>query len=138
MMGLPPGTTLRFSDGTGIAVNDGRHTGLGEVSHSNDDPACLRKVRELFTAVLAAGPDFELLAVNELDEGCDASLAIVDDTIYLRGRRQGARPAVEPLDDIGAGFGHVAIAVPDADPACEQVRASIRDLFGLDDGTDEG
>ena len=37
---------------------------------------------------------------------------------------------------LGDGFpdgpNRIAIAVPDTDPACERVRASIRDLFGLD------
>lgn len=46
-----------------IALSDSRHTGLGEVSHSNDDPACLRRVRELFsTHVAGREPSLELLA----------------------------------------------------------------------------
>lgn len=46
-----------------IAVSDGRHTGLGEASHSNDDAACLRRVQELYTAHVAGrGPSLELLA----------------------------------------------------------------------------
>src|SRR5688500_15331988 len=36
-----------------IAVSDGRYTGLGEISHSLDDAACLRRVRGLFTAHVA-------------------------------------------------------------------------------------
>jgi galactonate dehydratase len=36
-----------------IAISDGQHTGLGEISHSGDDNACLRRVRELFAAHVA-------------------------------------------------------------------------------------
>ena len=39
-----------------IGVTDGEHTGVGEISHSGDDAACRRRVRELFDAHLA-GPD---------------------------------------------------------------------------------
>jgi outer membrane protein assembly factor BamB len=39
------------------------------------------------TMVIANGPVFELLAVNELDDGFDASPALVDREIYLRGKR---------------------------------------------------
>lgn len=37
--------------------------------------------------VLAAGPKLEVLAVNKLDDGFDASPALVGDTIFLRGRK---------------------------------------------------
>ena len=43
--------------------------------------------REGATAVVQSGPKFSLLGVNELDDGFDASPAVVDDEIYLRGRR---------------------------------------------------
>lgn len=43
--------------------------------------------RDGTTAVLAAGPELEVLATNELDDRFDASPAIVGDTLYLRGRR---------------------------------------------------
>ena len=43
--------------------------------------------REGTTLVLRAGPTFEVLATNTLDDGFDASPAIVDGEIYLRGRR---------------------------------------------------
>ena len=39
------------------------------------------------TAVLRAGPAFEVLAVNVLDDDFDASPAIAGDEIYLRGRQ---------------------------------------------------
>ena len=42
--------------------------------------------REGTTVVLKAGPTFEVLATNRLDEGFDASPALVDGEIYLRGR----------------------------------------------------
>jgi outer membrane protein assembly factor BamB len=43
--------------------------------------------REGTVAVLAAGPKLELLATNRLDDGFDASPALVDREIYLRGRK---------------------------------------------------
>ncbi len=43
--------------------------------------------RDGTTVVLEHGPEFKVLAVNELDEGFDASPAMVGDTMYLRGRR---------------------------------------------------
>jgi len=43
--------------------------------------------REGTTVVLRHGPRFEVLAENTLDEGFDASPALVGDTIYLRGSR---------------------------------------------------
>ena len=39
------------------------------------------------TVVLRQGAQFEVLATNTLDDGFDASMAIVDDEIYLRGRK---------------------------------------------------
>jgi outer membrane protein assembly factor BamB len=38
-------------------------------------------------AVLEAGPDMKVLAVNKLDDGFDASPALVDEELYLRGRK---------------------------------------------------
>jgi len=43
--------------------------------------------REGDTLVLRHGPTFEVLAVNSLDDGFDASPALVDGEIYLRGYR---------------------------------------------------
>ena len=39
------------------------------------------------TVVLEHGPNFKLLTTNELDDGFDASPAIVGDVLYLRGRK---------------------------------------------------
>ncbi|MEE2775312.1 MAG: hypothetical protein VYE73_00885, partial [Acidobacteriota bacterium] len=38
------------------------------------------------TTVIRAGESYEVLATNELDDDFDASAAIVDNEIYLRGR----------------------------------------------------
>jgi outer membrane protein assembly factor BamB len=43
--------------------------------------------REGTTLVIRNGPTFEILAKNELDDGFDASPALVDGEIYLRGSR---------------------------------------------------
>ena len=43
--------------------------------------------REGAVAVVKAGPEFELLAVNELDDCFDASPVVVGDELFLRGRR---------------------------------------------------
>jgi hypothetical protein len=39
------------------------------------------------TLVIQNGPELEVLARNSLDDGFDASPAIVDQEIYLRGNR---------------------------------------------------
>ena len=41
--------------------------------------------REGSTLVIRAGPTFEVLAKNTLDDGFDASPALVDNEMYLRG-----------------------------------------------------
>ena len=43
--------------------------------------------REGSTLVIAQGPRYDILATNTLDDGFDASPAIVDDELYLRGSR---------------------------------------------------
>jgi outer membrane protein assembly factor BamB len=43
--------------------------------------------REGATAVLAAGPEFKVLATNTLDDGFDASPVAVDKELYLRGKK---------------------------------------------------
>ena len=43
--------------------------------------------REGTTVVIGSGPEYEVLATNTLDDGFDASPALVDDEIYLRGYR---------------------------------------------------
>jgi outer membrane protein assembly factor BamB len=43
--------------------------------------------REGATAVIAHGPEFKLLAANQLDDGFDASPAVVGSELYLRGRK---------------------------------------------------
>ncbi len=43
--------------------------------------------REGATQVIAGGPKFEVLAKNTLDDGFDASPALVDNEIYLRGNK---------------------------------------------------
>ncbi len=43
--------------------------------------------REGATVVLKNGPAFEMIGVNKLDDGFDASPALVDGEIYLRGQR---------------------------------------------------
>ncbi len=43
--------------------------------------------RDGSTLVIRHGPTFEVLATNTLDDGFDASPALVDDEIYLRGHR---------------------------------------------------
>ena len=52
--------------------------------------------REGSIAVVESGEEFRLIAVNELEDGFDASPAVVDDEIYLRGRRYLYRISAEP------------------------------------------
>ena len=39
------------------------------------------------TLVIRHGPKFEVLATNSLDDGFDASMAVVGDEIFLRGQK---------------------------------------------------
>ena len=43
--------------------------------------------RDGATLVAKAGPEFEILSMNRLDDGFDASPAVAGGEIYLRGRR---------------------------------------------------
>ena len=43
--------------------------------------------REGAAAVVRRGPTFKLLALNKLDDGFDASPVVVDNELYLRGRK---------------------------------------------------
>jgi hypothetical protein len=43
--------------------------------------------REGAVAVIQRGPQFKLLAVNQLDDGFDASPVVVGNEIYLRGTK---------------------------------------------------
>jgi outer membrane protein assembly factor BamB len=43
--------------------------------------------REGTTTVIEHGPEFKVLSINKLDEGIDASPAIVGDTMYIRGEK---------------------------------------------------
>lgn len=49
--------------------------------------------------VVRSGPEYEVLAVNRLDDRFDASPAIVGDTIYVRGRQHLYALSVAPLAD---------------------------------------
>ncbi len=40
-----------------VAISDGRHTGFGEISHSNDDVACAARARALFERHIVGVPD---------------------------------------------------------------------------------
>ena len=55
-----------------IGLSDGTHTGVGEMSHNGDEPACRRRVHELFEAhVAGANANFEptLEAIQALERG---------------------------------------------------------------------
>jgi outer membrane protein assembly factor BamB len=43
--------------------------------------------REGTTVVIGSGPEFKVLASNLLEDAFDASMAVVDREVYLRGRR---------------------------------------------------
>jgi len=45
------------------------------------------RARDGTTVVLRHGPAFEVLAENTLDDGFDASPALVEDQLFLRGRK---------------------------------------------------
>ncbi len=65
-----------------------RLEGIGDVYSSpvGADGRVYVTDREGATVVLERGPEFKVLGTNKLDDGFDASPAIVDKEIYLRGR----------------------------------------------------
>ncbi|MAG54901.1 MAG: hypothetical protein CMJ83_01285 [Planctomycetes bacterium] len=59
--------------------------------------------RDGVTMVIDHGPTFKQLAVNQLDDAVDASMAIVGDQIYLRGRQHMYCIAERPAPTAGPG-----------------------------------
>ena len=74
--------------------------------------------REGTTIVLKTGPTYEVLATNTLDDDFDASPALADNVMYLRGRkhlyalapRSGAKPTL-PIVKLRAPPAHVFSSV---------------------------
>src|SRR5688572_31769404 len=59
-----------------VGISDGEHIGVGEISHSGDDTACVRRVRELFETHLAkrdVGSALDPTAIASLETGAWAS-----------------------------------------------------------------
>ncbi len=59
-----------------VAISDGTHTGLGEISHSNADAACATRARELFDRHIAAASAKaapNLSAIEARDRGAFAT-----------------------------------------------------------------
>ena len=74
-----------------IAISDGRHTGLGEISHSNDDAACVVRARELFErhiAGAAVGFVPSLVSITSLDGGAFAKAADIVTATAISGLNQ--------------------------------------------------
>lgn len=74
-----------------VAISDGRHTGLGEISHSNDDTACLARARELFERNVAGAPrgfSPSLDGVTALDAGAFATAADIVTATAISGLNQ--------------------------------------------------
>ena len=74
-----------------IGISDGRHTGLGEISHSNDDAACVSRARELFERHIAgaAGGFLPSLAtITALDAGAFAAAGDIVTATAISGLNQ--------------------------------------------------
>lgn len=74
-----------------VAISDGRHTGLGEISHSNSDAACVGRARELFErhiANAAGGFVPSLAAITALDDGPFATAADIVTATAISGLNQ--------------------------------------------------
>ena len=56
-------------------------------THDNSELGEQRTSRDGTTLVIRHGSRFEVLATNTLDDGFDASPALVDNELYLRGNR---------------------------------------------------
>lgn len=79
-----------FNAKTGAQHHQMRLPGVGDVFSSPVTVAGAGRLyitgREGTTVVLEAGPEPRIVATNSLDDGFDASMVIVGDDIYLRGR----------------------------------------------------
>ncbi len=74
-----------------VAISDGRHTGLGEISHSNDDAACVARARELFDRHIAAAPrgfSPSLEAVTGLDANAFSTASNIVTATAISGLNQ--------------------------------------------------
>ncbi len=74
-----------------VATGDGRHTGLGEISHSNSDAACVVRARELFErhiANAAGGFVPSLASIAALDGGAFATAADIVTATAISGLNQ--------------------------------------------------
>jgi galactonate dehydratase len=98
-----------------IAISDGRHTGLGEISHSKNDPACLKRVRELFSAHIARRrPTLELL--NELARGPFAAASDLVTATAISGLDQALHDLIARREAVPVWQLFVAKAVQDSVP----------------------
>ena len=74
-----------------VGISDGRHTGLGEISHSNDDASCIARARELFErhiAGAAGGFVPSLASITALDGGAFAAAADIVTATAISGLNQ--------------------------------------------------
>ena len=70
-----------------VAVEARLREGVAAVIDENEELGMAVATRDGTTLVIRHGDRYEVLASNTLDDGFDASPAIVDDEIYMRGYR---------------------------------------------------
>ena len=85
--------------------------------------------RDGVTMVIGLGPTFKQLAVNRIDDAVDASMAIVGDEIYLRGRQHMYCIADRPGRNLAPTEGSPEVRDGDADPAGAPVKEAAAASF---------
>ena len=86
--------------------------------------------REGTTLVIKSGPAFEVLAKNTLDDGFDASPALVDNEIYLRGYKYLVRHRATMTRPFGSQVER-GLQPPRERPPCATTRSSLPGVIVL-------
>jgi galactonate dehydratase len=108
-----------------IAINDGVHTGLGEVSHSNDDPACLRHVAELFAAHVA-GREPSRALLDELHRGPFARASDLPHATAISGLDQALHDLIARRQGVPVWRLHADRAVRESVPCYLSTNRALR------------
>lgn len=112
-------------DWLAIALTDGRYAGLGEISHSNGDTACLRAARRLFEAHVAARvPSLALLA--ELHAGPWATAPDFATATAISGLDQALHDLIARREGVPVWRLRAAKAVRDAVPCYLSLNRAMR------------
>jgi galactonate dehydratase len=100
-----------------LGISDGRHTGIGEVSHSGDDRACVHRARELFRSQLTGDFEPELTRIRTLEHATWSTASHFVTATAISGLNQ----ALYDLAAQRAGVPVWRLIQPTGDPQCREV-----------------